>query len=262
MPSNLRILYNSTAWDAGTITESSDITSRRGPNAVLDHPGKSWITSTDTGEWWKNDLGSAIKLTCIGIFGHNLTSAATVTLQAHTSDSWGAPAYEVQLTLATDVDGNVLPRIVFCFDETYRWWRIYINDATNPDEKIQIARIMAGQFYEMVRQPARGLRVTEKDPSAIEHVGGSIDNYDDLEEKGRFRQIRPAFPWRSMAERRKWQAIFRHIGNVKPCVLMLDYDNYPSEQSAYCWLISDLDWVWEHSQKYDVMQLLFEEKTR
>ena len=264
MAANFRLLYDFSDWDAGTVDESSDKEKRRGRNALLHHPGKKWVTNADTGEWWKNDLGGAKNVDCIGIFGHNFTGAATVKIQASAVDDWVSPPVDVTLTIATDADGQVLPRIVYFWSSTqnYQYWRLTVDDASNPDGNIQIGRIVAGQYYEFARQPGRGVRVTHKDPSNIEHVGGSIQNIDDFNEAARFRQFRCDFPWRDLTERRKWEAMFRRVGNVRPVVLAADPTNYPSEMSGYCWIISDLDWVWEHSAKFDVMTVLFEEKTR
>lgn len=263
MAANFRILYKTNVWDAGTVTESSDQPKRRGGNALLFHPGKSWRTVNDSFQWWVNDLGSAVNITCIGIFAHNLSASATVRLQANATDSWGSPTYDVVLPIATNIDGVVLPRIVFCLDETFRYWRLSIDDPTNPQNRIQIGRIVGGEFYEMIRQPQRDLRFTWKDPTPVEQKQGTIGNLpDDGDELSRYRQVRPAFPWRETDERRKWEAIFAYIGNSKPCVILLDYTNYPSEQSAYCWLLSDMDEVWKHSNKFDVLQLLFGEVTR
>ena len=195
MAANFRLLYDYTDWDAGTVDESSDKAKRRGPNALLHHVGKR-VTNADTGEWWKNDLGSAKNIDCIGIFGHNFTAAATVKIQASAVDDWVSPPVDVTLTVATDADGQVLPRIVYFWSspQNYQYWRLTVDDATNPDAKIQIGRIVAGQYYEFVRQPGAGVRVTHKDPSNIEHVSGSIQNIDDFNEAARFRQFRADFP--------------------------------------------------------------------
>lgn len=262
MASNIRILYNYAAWDAATVTESSDRSGRRGPNVLLDPPGKTWIASGDTLEWIKLDLGSAAKITCLGIFNHNLTSSATVTLEANSSDYWSPPGYGQSLSLASDVDSVVFPRIVYFLDQTYRYWRISFDDPSNPAGWISVGRIVAGEYYEFTRNAARGARFTEKDPSTINHVPGTVENAEDLEVKARFRELRLDFPWRSETERRKWQAIYRRVGRVRPVVIAVDPDNKPSEMSAYCYIVSDLDWTWEHSSRFDIMTVLFEEKTR
>jgi hypothetical protein len=259
---NVRLLYNYDAWDAGSISESSDIAKRRGGNILLDQPGKSWVTTGDTGQWIVNDLGTNKKLTCFGIFNHNLSSTATITLEGNALDIWTSPTYSQALTIATNADGTVFPRLVYFLDETHRFFRLTIEDGSNPDGRIEIGRIIAGEYYEFTRQPARGLRVAHADPSSIEHTGGTIENFDDLEERNRYRQFRVDLPWRDVTERRKIEAIYTKVGNVRPVVLALDPTNYPSEMSAYCYVISDLDYSWNHSSRFDVQTMLFEEKTR
>ena len=56
------------------------------------------------------DLGSAKNVTAIGV----LNSSATITVEANTSDSWGSPAYSLNIT-----------QPIHLIDQTYRYWRIY-----------------------------------------------------------------------------------------------------------------------------------------
>jgi hypothetical protein len=69
------------------------------------------------------DLGSDKKVTAIGV----LNSSATITVQANTSDSWGAPAYSLNIT-----------EPIHLIDQTYRYWRIYTS---------AVGSQYIGQFY-------------------------------------------------------------------------------------------------------------------
>ncbi len=144
---NTRILYNLDTWDAATVTGSSQANTDLVPANVLhDHVSKLWRTTGKASENIVFDLGAATNITVFSMFTFNLTASATVTLQANTADSWGSPAYSQALTIATDADGNVLQRLVYFLDETYRYWRVTFADSGNAASYLQIGRIAAGTY--------------------------------------------------------------------------------------------------------------------
>jgi len=265
MAANARILYNYDTWDAATVSSSSQL-SNDAPddNVLLDPLGKKWATDSGdiSSQWIKFDLGSATKITCICLAGGNWTSGATLTLQAHASDSWGAPSYSQALTIATDSDSVPWKHLVFFLDQTYRWWRLTWTDGSNPDNRLKLARVLAGEFYELTRNFARRTRITWSDPTDVEHKPGTLETaVRDEDILSLFRQIRAPFPARGPAAWAQWQAIYRKIGRVRPLVLALDPDNAPTEKSIYGYLITDMEATWERYERFDVATLVFEEKT-
>ena len=173
MASNARILYNMDTWDAATITGSSQANTDLVPaNVVHDHVSKMWRTTGKASENIVFDLGTATKITVFSMFTFNLTSAATVTLQANASDSWGSPSYSQVLTIATDADSAVHQRIVFFLDQTYRYFRLLLADAGNADTYLQIGRIAAGEYYETTRNINQGFNISMFDPSEGDRVPG------------------------------------------------------------------------------------------
>ena len=88
------------------------------------------------------DLGSALSVNTIEIANHNVSSSFTVLkLQANTSNSWGSPAFEINLTWLIGIIVADFPT------ETYRYWRIVIDDATNTDGFIKVGRGWLGVGY-------------------------------------------------------------------------------------------------------------------
>ena len=77
----------------------------------------------------------------------------------------------------------------------------------------------------------------------------------------RFRRFTIDFPFRTVTERRKITALWGLIGNSRPVLLCLDPTNYLSEESAYCFLETNLEETWVHAYRWDVLSLVFEEKT-
>lgn len=81
------------------------------------------------------NAGSAINVNSVNIAAHNISeSVTTLKFQGNTSDSWGAPAFEIDL----DWNENI---IVADFEnENYQYWRVQIIDPSNSDGYIEIGR--------------------------------------------------------------------------------------------------------------------------
>ena len=253
-----RILYNADTCDAATVTANSEVTDLEGSNVVEDFIGLPWRSTGDTAEWIKFDLGSATLITCIGIFKHNLTSGATVTLEANATDSWGSPSYSQALTLASDADSVMFEHIVFCLSETYQWWRITFADASNPDGYIQIGRVYAGEFYEFTRNYNANVERSWFDPSEGDDTPG---RQDYKRSRKRYRRYTLGVTLQDETQSEKLEAIFRKIGNEKPCVLMADYTNKPTKWSMYCYLKTTLSMAHRFARYFDMASLVFAEVT-
>lgn len=263
MGNNVHLLYDTRTWDAATVTASTSASGQGASRVLLDHPGRKWRSTSKTGNTLTFNLGSAFSTTLLGIFGHNFTSSATVTLAANSSSSFVTPAFgPTALTVATDADSRVLPRLVVKLSQTFRYWQISIDDPSNTSNYVEIGRVMGGQYYEFVRNFKLGARISHADATPITSVPGSLENITNLGSPGRYRQFRVDFPLRTVAEARKLQAVYDLVGQSRPVVLSLDIDNYPSERSAYCFFSSDLDLSWRAYSVFDVLTVGFEEKTR
>jgi len=100
-----------------------------------------WRSTGDSSENIVIDLGSAQTPTLVIIHDHNLTSGATVTIEAHTSDSWGSPSYSYEFTSITDPLYYYIPTT-----QNYRYWRLVFEDSSNPDGYISINNIFLGTY--------------------------------------------------------------------------------------------------------------------
>ena len=262
---NARILYSYDAWDAATVTASSEVIAARASNLLLDPLGKLWATASgETGpEWAKFRLAAATRLTCVCLVGGNWTAAATLRLQGNAEDEWSYPPYSQTLTVATDADGIPWRHLIVYLDQTYRYWRLTWDDPTNPDGRLGLGRVIAGQYYQLGRNFALGARIGWADPSAIEHKGGTVENVPDADElQPRYRQLRLSFPNRDATMAAKWEAIYRKVGNSRPVVLGLDPENAPTAKGIYGYLITDMEEVWTRYSRMDLATVVFEEKTR
>lgn len=79
------------------------------------------------------DFGTETEIGACIIDKSNLTSSATVSLQANTSDSWDYPAWEAELEM-TDTNFKL------DLDQEYRYWRLVVSDTS-----LDYAQI--GYFY-------------------------------------------------------------------------------------------------------------------
>ena len=129
-------IQNLAAATAATISVSGSADSTNYPSTLLEDasPAPRFKLSAKTSTWLKVDLGSSLNVKIIALLNHNLTSSATVVLQGHASDSWGTPSYSHSMTYAAT-------HIFLVIDQTYRWWRVTIDDSTNTQYPA------VGEFY-------------------------------------------------------------------------------------------------------------------
>ena len=216
--------------DIATITSSSESGSLIDDNVVDDFVQKKWRTTGDTAEWIKFNLGSAKKITAIALFGHNLTNAATITLEAHASDAWGAPTYTKVMTW-----GELC--IIEFIDQTFQWWRITIADAANPDTYIEIGRICMGEYIEPGINITHDVQKSWYDPSLKEVTEGR-QVYVIIKTKYREYSINYDTIDRTLQD--QIETLFRAVGNTEPFVFVLDPTDYPEEDTIYCLIVSNI----------------------
>ena len=90
------------------------------------------------------DLGSPQQVKALILFDHNLTAAATITVKANSSDSWGAPAFSEAITWSA---GKILHYL--STPQTYEFWQLQISDPANAYSYIEIGEIFLGSFLEL-----------------------------------------------------------------------------------------------------------------
>ena len=227
--SNVRFLY-SFKLDTATITSSSEVSTLPDFNVIHPFVAKKWRTTADTGQWIKFDMGTAHKITMLAMFGHNLSSAAVVKIEANATDSWATPS------LSRTMTWNAQAMVDF-FDETYRWWRITIEDGANTDGYIEIGRICAGEYYEPEINIVETLSKNINDPSTRQESEGR-QGY--AIEKEPYRTISVQFIGIDRDQQLELEAMFREVKTIYPIVFALDPDNYPEDDTIYCVITTSL----------------------
>jgi len=229
----MRILYDNFATAAATtISVFSEnplfpiATALRAPQ--LSKIGK---TLSDSAEWIKFDMGSAKACTYAAIMNHNLTAGATVHLQANATDSWGTPSVDSTMTVADFMILN--------FTETYRWWRITIADASNPDAEIRIGGIYIGNHLDMPGfDPVIPIK---RDSTGVVNVSQMGQAYG--ESRLIVKSIQVTFPDVSDANRVLIDALFDSVNIYLPFILLLWESSLDVQPPVYCRIVESFEWT-------------------
>lgn len=91
------------------------------------------------------DLLTAQEVKAAVLHLHNVSAGATVKIQGHTADAWGAPSLDETITWRA----GTMFHYVQAASKTYRFWRIVVSgDAANPDGWIGIGELYLGGYFE------------------------------------------------------------------------------------------------------------------
>lgn len=197
-------------------------------------PFKPWRTTATTQQTVVIDLGSSQNWNAVFL---NRTNWTTGSIQAHTSDSWGAPAYSQAITVAQHPDtGRYVHLHLPAATRTERYLRIVIDSQTPVVEGVDTAPAayfrLGGVFVGLATAAPTGFRI----PLPWEEV----DPVEELrpEHGGWRQQLQRGEPiWRIDIERvveisattpavadqlASWQTLDRQIQKVKTFLLGLN----------------------------------------
>lgn len=168
----MRILYGD-LWKGKTLTASSEAAGYPGVNTQHAHLSKVWRTTGKAAEWIKINASAAVSADSIAIVAHNLSASAVVKVQGNATDSWATPAL--------DRNGNPLDPIIFVpFTlQSLQWWRVYIEDTSNPASYLQVGRVFLCARWEAVEYIDAGFKPNVEDSSIfVESISGQ--RFSDL----------------------------------------------------------------------------------
>jgi hypothetical protein len=222
----MRILFHNEIDLHAPVDFSSERANFWATNVAIHHLIVPWRTLVPDAQYYTLDAGVGLTITadCAAIGGHNLTAGATIHVQAHPTNAWGAP--DLDETFTWD-GGNMM---LFFASTSKRFWRFYFDDPANPDGYIHIGRLALGVFLQMPGiEPGVELPVISTDLASTT-PGGQV--YID---RGILLKD-PAFslPIVSQAERVAINAMFAEMGNGKPFFLAVWEDSLTVEPALYC----------------------------
>ena len=193
------------------------------------------------------DLGSAQGITCCAILAHNITSGATIKIQADDNAGFSSPA-ELSLTHAAGI-------IVHFFSSTpsYRYWRFYIDDDSNSDGYIELGRLFLGTYLTIDNSCLRELPEEALDTSVVDYslTGQAYGDEGDI-----FRRYALQFPYWSSSMLSSIKTFVEAVKKYEPFILVIDEDNTDKILPCYCVKEEDsmythiFDYAWEGSMTF------------
>ncbi|MCK5645020.1 MAG: hypothetical protein KAJ19_29745 [Gammaproteobacteria bacterium] len=212
-------------WNTGTNSANS-VGPTIGFSAAADDTGSLGYAADapaiHTEEWIEFDFSAARNIdSFVLVFdpvdGSTLSSSAVVTLQANSSSSWGAPP--VSQVVAFDSVYNVFSHF-FTAAENYRYWRILIEDPTNPDHvNIDLGVVVLGEATQLTQGPQIGMADTLMDQSQVSKTRYGHRYFDEYPIA---RSESFTYTALSKADLETLQSVFKAVGNHTPVTIALD----------------------------------------
>lgn len=106
---------------------------------------REWQSTGCADESITVDLGQAAQATCLVLGDHNLSASATITLMADDGADWQDPAW-------SSGPGLNSGHLTVYFDQSFRHWRLRLQDPANPDGYLRASLLYLGDYFE----PSRG----------------------------------------------------------------------------------------------------------
>jgi len=144
---------------SATVTAASAAATMPATNLDKPQPTDIWRSTSLTSQYIEIDLGSAKAVSIVALMFTNLTSAATWRVQAGsttgvsdydsgTATAWAGATENVDRPHALlDLTGGA---------QTYRYWKITLTDAANPDTYFEAGRVILANAFQPTRNYALG----------------------------------------------------------------------------------------------------------
>lgn len=125
--------------ELGWFADTSSATSQTG-DAV--YQSKAYV---------KFDLGSEMLVNAVALAGLlPLTGTGKIRIQAHASDAWTSPSYNQVLTATSQRDDLLVHWVA---SQSFRWWRIVIDDPARTGGYVKIAVPYIGGYIQLSQPP-------------------------------------------------------------------------------------------------------------
>ena len=247
----MRIAYNN-LFDDGTLTASSEATGYAVENTQNQRLAKVWRSTDASTQTVVVNLATAQTITVVAVMGHNLTSAANITLEGNTSDSWpGATSQTVTYNA-----GVILK---FFTGSSYQYWRFTIEDTTNTDGYLEIGRLWIGTYMDVSPSSLLDFTVTKKRSDMV--VYGK--NRQKFSTPGiGWREFRLSFPVTANAMIEQIEDMYDDIGNHGNLI----FCNFDTERSyslvdpCYCSINGDMSFRHQRNMRFTYDLSLEEDK--
>lgn len=229
--------------DGGTLTHSSQDPGFPSTNVRHRWHTRHWRSSDGSlvDQWLKWDFGADKDIKAFFLRDNNFQTGATVRIQGHGSDLWTGPSYNALLT----VDNKIMPHFPLS-TQSFRWWRLFISDAGNPDNHLKAGRVFLGEYVEPNKNFDRKYKVKFIDPSVLSlSEGGQISSI----KREKFKAWGYVFSEVSKTTMQKFESMFDSKGLSGNLFVTQDADD-AQNSSYYIGFAKDLDWEHQLMDKY------------
>ena len=231
----MRVLYNNWVKSATTITPLSENPNYLFTDAWQDTRLTRYArTVDDSSQTFIIDLGAARAVDYCAILDHNFSSGATIKIQGNATDSWGAPSVDITLTYAAS---NIYYK--FSSTQTYRYWRLTVDDASNTDTYLQISKLWLSSYVQFPYMAKSQKIPTASTSTAQESISGQ--SYGDKKLIYRYGNI--TFPYIDDTEKTTIDTLFRAVDKTDPIMTLVWEEDIASYPPIYSRITSDLDWT-------------------
>jgi hypothetical protein len=186
---------------------------------------------TPTSQWINLELPGALSIDCFALINTNLTSAATITINAGSVSNPDGSQYTTTLPWRQHDNFKFLSA-----PQTYRYWKILVSDPTNLDGYIQIGYAMLGNCTTLDFNFAYGWHLIEERVNLEQQSEFGTPHIVDLYSQNR---ITMEFQNRIPAETATLLALYQALKrNYTPLLLAPDGEGI---DAYFCRLISNFD---------------------
>lgn len=154
--------------DSATLTGSTALGDNTVGNLQKRSLSRVWRSSDETASYINIDFGEAVEIDFISIVKHNGTASGSVTIKAGTTDAVSDyNSGSLDLITGTDVgyDSNMFMALITA--QTYRHWKIEIDDTGNPDGYFQAGRVYLSKAFQPTINMSYGVMDGFRDNSRV-----------------------------------------------------------------------------------------------
>jgi hypothetical protein len=174
-------------------------------------------------EWLTFDLGSTLDVKAGIAVNHSLATADIMKLLGNSSNAWTSPA--TTQTLAGD---TTIRRLDFT-QQSYRYWRLLVDDVQNPVGYTKIGKPYIGSYFQPSRAHAPGLTRSPEELSEATFSDHGAHFFDDKPSRETWEISFTLIP---EAERQTFMTMRDYVRTGRNFFLALDPQNY-SLQTYY-----------------------------
>lgn len=145
-------------WPVSANSQSSQVTGMEAANLGQPYPTDAWRTANLTSQYVILDLGAAKAVDLVALMYTNLTSAATWRVRAGSTAAVSDWDGGTVTAWAGSVQNVPAPHALLRLSaaQTYRYWRIDLTDAANPDGFFQAGVAVLASAFQPARNYAYG----------------------------------------------------------------------------------------------------------